>query len=135
MDRYGPIRRVSFAGVELPLPLQARVRRAAKPEPLAGAADAWTTSVQTRPPALSAEVALRGTAAAEGLTLGTRAALELEIGGTRADQPARTVRLSGAVLVDVEIEYAQNTLASVLLRFVVEAANGQSNPYTAEDAP
>jgi len=132
MGRYTDIHSVSFAGSVLPLPLSARIVRKVEISP-AGGEEAFATSVQTAEAAVTAEVRIRDTAAAEALSLGEQGELVLTIGASESGQAGRAVTLAGAVLSAVELAYEQSSMASAVLRFVAEAAGGGSDPFSAED--
>ena len=134
MSRYGAVDVVHFGEVTLPHPLSVRLGRRAEPASAAGQNDAFATSVQVSAATITAEVRLRGTAVAEALTLGQQDDLTFTMRPTSASQSARDVTVAGAVLVSIETVYEQASLASAVLRFVAEAADGLTDPVTAEDA-
>ena len=135
MERYQRITSVAFDQTALPLPLSVRLSRRAEPQPAAGDSDGFATSVQLGCPLIVAEVRIRGTAAAEGLSLGARGTLALTIAPTGGGQPSRTVTLIGAILTAIELSYEQTSMASATLRFVAEADDGDTDPFSAEEAP
>ena len=134
MDRYVRIQSVTFGETSLPLPVSVRLSRHSEAKAAAGDNDAFATSVEISQPTVIAEVRLRATAPAEGLTLGQQADLSFTVAPTRSGCPGRTVTLSGAVLVTVELSYKQSDMATALLRFVAEADDGNQDPFSAGDA-
>lgn len=135
MDRHGPIESVAFGETDLPLPLAVRFGREAAPRPAGDDADAFATSLQLDCPLLTAEVRLRGTAAAEALSLGEKADLLVRVGPTRAGQASRAITLAGAVLVACELFYDRSAPAEARLRFAAEADDGAQDPFTAREMP
>jgi len=133
MQRYTRVAAVTFGQIELPLPLSVRVTRRAQAYPLAGDADAFATSVQIAAVETLLEVRLHGTATAETLTPGQVGTLSFQVQPTRSGQAARQVTLGGAVLISVEIDYPQSAPAVATLRFACEAADGSTDPFSAED--
>jgi len=134
MSRYRHVQSVTFGETLLPLPMSVRLSRRAETAPAAGDDEAFATSVQLRPATIAAEVRIRGTAVAEMLELGQQETLSLTVTPTQDGASSRTVTIAGAVLSDVELEYDQASMATARLRFVAEASDGNTNPYTAEDA-
>lgn len=134
MDRYVRIESATFGQTELPLPVSVRLSRHAEAKTSGGDNDLFVTSVQLAQPVIAAEVRIRGTAAAEGLSLGTKETLSFTVGPTRHGQAARTITLSGAVLQAVELTYEQAAIAVATLRFVAEADTGTTDPFSAEDS-
>jgi hypothetical protein len=134
MDRYMRIAGVTFGQTSLPLPISARLSRSAEARPALSDNDIFTTSVEISPPLLTAEVRIRGTAAAEGLSLGQQGDLSLTVSPTGSGGAPRVITLSGAVLIAVDLTYEQSAMATALLRFVAESSNGQQDPFSAEDA-
>jgi hypothetical protein len=134
MDRYGRISYATFGATTLPLVLWAKVTQRAEPDIGAGDGDKFATSVQLGPPLLSAEVRIRGTAAAEALALGSQADLTLSILPAARGGTARTITLAGAVLTAVELQYEQSAMATANLKFVAQSSDGQGNPFGAEDS-
>ena len=133
MERYCGIQSAAFGETTLGLPLGLRLRRRADALPAAGDADAFVTSVQLSRPALSAELRLRDTAAAEALALGAVGELVIELAPTRADQPGRTLTFARAVLTGIELEYQQTVPATATLLFQAEADAGDEDPFTSEE--
>jgi len=80
------------------------------------------------------EVRLRDTAAAEALSLGQQANLSFTVAAADSASASRTVTVSGAVLMAVELAYEQATLATATLRFVAEAPDGITDPFSAEES-
>jgi hypothetical protein len=134
MDRYSRISWAKFGTTSLPLVLWAKVTRRAEPQVGAGDGDKFATSVQMGPPLLSAEVRIRGTTAAEALTLGSQGDLTLEILPAAKAGTARTITLAGAVLTAIELQYEQSEMATANLKFVAESRDGQGDPFGAEDS-
>lgn len=132
MRRYDRIESVTFDGDALPLPLSVRLSRRGEPLPAAGDGEPFATSVQLGAATIAAEIRLRGLAAAEELILGCRGDLAIVLGAADGYH-RRTVRLFGAVLVAVEHAYEQAAMATALLRFVAEAADGDEDPFVAEE--
>jgi len=134
MSRYMRIRSVIFDGTEMPLPLSVRLSRRADNDIAGGDNDTFATSVQINHPVLIADVRIRGTAAAEELTLGDSGTLTFIVEPASSGQSARAITLTGAVLTAIEITYEQTTIAVANLRFVAEADSGLSSPFSAEDS-
>jgi hypothetical protein len=134
MARTTRIESVAFGAAPLPLPVSVRLSRRAEPRPAIADEDAFAASVELGPPVLSAEVRLRDTSAAEGLSLGQQDDLTFTVQSAEAGTAGRNVTLSGAVLVAVELSYEQTDVAAATLRFVAESATG-SDPFAAGDAP
>jgi len=132
MTRFANIVSACFDAVELPLPMSARIGRRSQPLPAAGDDDRFTRSVQLAPAMLTAEVTLRGIAAAEGLTLGQSGDLSLTLGSTQAGQLSRVIRLGVAVLYDIELTYTQQGMARATLKFAAQAG-GNNDPFEAHD--
>ena len=134
MDRYQRITSVTFGALSLPLPLSARLSRKAEPQTARADNDLFATSVQLSAPQMMAEVRIRGTAAAEALSLGQRGTLAITVSPTEAGKASRTIRLAGAVLTAVELAYEQASMAAATLRFAAEADNGGTDPFSAEES-
>jgi len=132
-DRYQGIESVTFGAVPLPLPVAARITRRGEPAPGIGDCLQYSTSVETNSRSLSAELTVRGTAAAEGLSIGQKGDLSISIRPTDGVAVPRTIVLYGAVLVSVELSYSQSAMAEARLRFLAEASDGSQEPFTAED--
>jgi len=130
--RFATIVSARFGEVELPLPMSARIGRRSQVLPAAGDADRFVRSVQLAPAMLTGEVTLRGIAAAEELALGQSGELSLTLGATQAGQPPRVVRLSGAVLHDIELTYTQQGMAQATLKFAAQA-DDDCEPFVAND--
>ncbi len=133
MNRWDSIRQVSFAGGSLGLVTAVRVLRSAEVRPAGGDGDAFDTSVQLDRPAITVELATRSTDAAEALALGDAGELALTLEPARQGQPAREVRLAGAVLVGLELVYHQTVPAEAHLRFRIEAAGPGQDPFSAAE--
>ncbi len=133
MARYTAIQSVGFGGVTLSLPLSVRITRKAAAAPISGDDDAFATSVQTAPTTILTEVRTRDVAAADALTPGQQATLTLTSGPTESSQAGRVITLTGAILTAVELNYDQSAMAAAILYFVAEAADGNTDPFTAED--
>ena len=133
MSRYANIETVTFDQTSLPLPLSVRLSRKVEPKGAGGDGDLFATSIEISRPLLTAELRLRQTAVAESLSLGQQGDLLLVVSSTRDGSPPRQVTLSGAVLIAVELTYEQSAMATAVLRFVAEAADGQQEPFSAED--
>ena len=134
MARYGRIESATFGQTALPLPLSVRIERRAEAIPAAGQNDVFATSIQLGTPSIRAEVRIRGTAVAEGLSLGQRDTLSFVIAPSQSGQDGRKVTLTGAVLMAVELAYDQSSMAVATLRFVAEAASGTTDPFSAKDS-
>ncbi|MCJ7545024.1 MAG: hypothetical protein MUP47_10785 [Phycisphaerae bacterium] len=134
MSRYVCIKSLTFDGLALPLPLSLRLSRQGQVLPAGGDDDLFATSVQLARPALSLEVRIRDSSAAEDLTLGQRGTLSFIV-ASASGQGARQVTVTGAVLTDVELSYEQIAPAVATLRFVAEADDGRIDPLQAEEAP
>jgi len=135
MDRYMRVQSVTFGQTELPLPLSVKLSRRAEARPASGDNDAFVTSIEIDQPTISLEVRLRGTAAAENLSLGQQADVSFTVAATHSQGTPRTISLVGAVLVGIELAYEQAAMATAVLRFVAEAQDGGQDPFSAEDAP
>lgn len=133
MDRYGAVTCVTFCESSLALPMSVRVFRRADPRPAGSDSDRFATSVQLACPAIGVEVSTRDTTSAEGLSVGQAGTLVIELSGTRAGQAGRTVTIDQAVLTGVELHYDQTAPASVKLSFLAEAADGDTNPFSAQE--
>ncbi len=133
MARYTSVQSVSFGAATLSLPLSVRVTRKVTPAPAAGDDDAFVTSVQTTAATILVEVRTRDVAAADALSPGEQAALALTSGPTESSQAGRVVTLAGAVLTAIELNYDQSAMAIATLHFIAEAADGNTDPFTAED--
>ena len=134
MARYVHIASATFDEVPLPLPLSVRLSHRAEPTPAAGDNDAFATSIQLGVPVIVAEVRIRGTATAEGFSLGQQGTLSFTIAPGQSGSAPRTITLAGAVLVAVELAYEQASMATATLKFVAEAENGTTNPFSAEES-
>jgi len=132
-NRYLSIKTASFAGAPLPLPVSLRLSRSAEPQPAAGDGDVYTTSVELGTRRLTAELAIRDTAAAEALSLGQAGDLACTIASTKSGSADRSITLTGAVLAAIELSYQQSAMATATLRFVAEAGDGGQDPFSAED--
>jgi len=133
MERYGTIASVTFGQISLPLPISVRLRRRAEPQPASGDGDAFTTSVQLDRRLIGVEVRIRGTAAAEDLSLGQKAPLSIQLSPTRSGQAGRTVSISDAVLTGIELQYEQTAPATAKLDFLAEATDGNTDPFAAQE--
>ena len=133
MERYQRITSVTFGQTVLRLPLSVRVSRRAEPRPARNDSDEFATSVQLGEPTIAAEVRIRGTAAAEGLSLGQSGDLSFTVAPTGDAHPSRTITLTGAVLAAIELSYEQVSMATATLRFVAEAQSGNTDPFAAEE--
>ena len=131
--RYQRIQSVVFDGAELPLPVSVRLSHQAAPLPARGSHQRYATSVETDGITVSAEVTVRGTAAAEGLAIGQKGQLSILVCPASDGAPQRSIVLTGAVLVAVELSYRQSAMAEACLRFVTEADDGNQAPFVAED--
>jgi hypothetical protein len=134
MSRYTHIESLTFGQTSLPLPLSVRLSRKAEAIPAVSDSDAFATSIQTSVPTLVAEVRIRGTATAEDLSLGQQENLSFTVAATDSGTSSRTITLTDAVLTAVELAYEQSEMATVLLRFVAEAGDGNQDPFSAENA-
>ncbi len=130
-DRYTRIANLSFDGVDLPLPLSVHLSRRAEASPAGSDSDAFCTNVQTERLSTVAEVRIRGIAAAEDFALGHIGSLSFVTDPTESGQSGRAVDLAGAVLTAVEFFYEQGSLASAVMRFTAQAADGATDPFTA----
>lgn len=134
MDRYTRIVSVSFDASDLALPLSVKLLRRADPHVAGSDSDAYPTSVELSPPSITAEVRIRGTASAEALSLGSRGDLVFTVAAASSGTSDRSITITGAVLIAVEMSYEQSSMATAVLLFVAEADDGSQNPYSAEDA-
>jgi len=134
MDRYVRIQSATFDQTELPLPISVRLSRRSEIEVAGGDNDSFITSVQLGQPIIAADVRIRGTSAAEGLSLGDKGTLSFTVGPARHGQPPKTIHLDGAVLQAVELTYEQAAMAVATLRFIAEASAGTTDPFSAEES-
>ena len=134
MDRHGAIASVTFGQTSLPLPISVRLFRRTEPKPAAADSDAFVTSIQLDAPMVGVEVRMRGTAAAEGLSLGPSGVLSIQLAPTRAGQVGRTITVSNAVLAGTELQYEQTVPAVAKLDFVAEAIDGTADPFAAQES-
>ena len=134
MGRYTNIESASFGQTALSLPLSVRLSRQCRPNPARGDNDVFDTNVEISDVCIVAEVRLRDTAVAEGLLLGQQDTLSAIIAPAETGESSRTVTLTGAVLVAVELSYEQTAMATALLRFTAESSDGQTDPFGAEDS-
>jgi len=134
MERYGVISGITFGQTSLALPMSLRVTRQAQARPAASDDERFPTSVELDRPAIGVEVMTRDTAAAEGLSLGQSGMLSIDLAGTRAGQAGRSISIDHAVLTGIELHYEQACPASVRLTFHAEAGDGNTDPFSAEEA-
>jgi len=133
MERYSGIQSVTFGQTTLPLPVSIRVSRQAEPKPAGRDSDAFTSSVELGRGALGIEVRIRDTSAAEGLWPGQTGALSFQLGPTRSGQSPRSISISSAVLVSIELEYEQTGPTGACLSFLAESEDGQTDPFSAQE--
>ncbi len=133
MERYGAISGATFGQTDLSGPISVRLVRQAKPAPMGGDSDAFTTSVQLDRPVISVEVRIRDTAVADGLSLGQAGVLSIEIAATRSGQAGRSISITNAVLTGIEFQYEQSAPAVAKLTFTAEATDGDTDPFTAQE--
>jgi len=134
MDRYSHVKSVTFGQTTLPLPLSVRVGRSVQTLSSGSDEGMFATSVQTDKAAVTVEIRLRGTAAAESLSLGQQGDISFTISPTRSGQSSRDISITDAVLVASDINYQQDAMAVATLRFLAEADNANTEPFTAEDS-
>lgn len=134
MNRYSHINSLMFGQTALPLPLSVRVGRSVQATSAGSDKGVFATSVQTDKAAVTVEIRLRGTAAAESLSLGEQGDLSFSVSPTRSGQSPRDITIDGAVLVASDISYAQDAMAVATLRFLAEADDADTEPFTAEDS-
>ncbi|MDY7011542.1 MAG: hypothetical protein SVV80_12445 [Planctomycetota bacterium] len=134
MERYGAISDATFDQISLSLPISVRLMRRAEPAPMGGDSDAFITSVQLSRPVISIEVCIGDTAVADGLSIGQVGVLSVEIAPTRSGQTGRVITITNAVLTGIEFQYEQSAPAVVKLTFSAEAADGDTDPFTAQEA-
>ncbi len=134
MNRFGRIASATFGATNLPLPLSVKLSRRAEANSIGGDNDAFVTSVQLAGTSMAAELRIRGTAVAEGLSLGQQATLTCTLTPASSGQSGRTITLSGAVLVGIDLDYEQTSMATATLRFLAESAGADSDPFAAEDS-
>lgn len=106
----------------------------AEPKPAGSDADAFLTSIQLERPVIRVEVRIRDTAVAESLSLGQMHVLSVQLAPTRSGQTGRTVSISNAVLMGIELQYEQAAPASAKLSFVAEAVDGNTDPFAAQES-
>lgn len=134
MERTTRILSVSFASQPLGLPMWARLSRKAQPLPApTGDADRFTRGTQFAPPTILIEIKIRDVAAAEVLSPGQQDTLCLQVAAASAASPDRTIEITSALLLAVELEYAQGTPAAAVLRFEAQTTDGQTNPFSAQE--
>jgi hypothetical protein len=133
MSQYTTIQSAAFAGTALTSVLLVRIVRRAATNAQSGDADAFATSVQPAPVQLEAELRTRDIAAAEAFAIGTQGTLSFETASAQAGQAGREVTLDGAMLTATELTYEQSAIGIATLRFVVEAADGVVDPFTAQE--
>ena len=134
MSRYTHIQTATFDQVNLPHPISIRLTRCVEPTSACYDNKIFPTSVEILGSSLTAEIRIRGTAAAEGLSLGQQGDLSFTVSPAAGGDLPRDVTLEGAVLVSVELSYQQAALATATLRFVAEATDGDQEPFSAEDS-
>ena len=134
MGRYSRIENATFGDLALANPLSVRISRRAQAHVSGGDGEAFSTSVQIDRPTIAAEIRIRDIKAADGLSLGSQGDLSFTVGASRDGGTPRTVCLEGAVLTSVELAYEQSAMATAVLRFLAESADGASDPFSAEDA-
>lgn len=134
MNRYVCIKNLTFDGASLPLPLSVRLSRQGLALPAGGDGELFATSVQIARPALTVEVRIRDTSAAEDLSLGQQGTLAFTVAAATG-QGGRQITISGAVLTGVEMSYEQIAPAVATLRFTAEADDGLVDPLWAEESP
>ncbi len=134
MGRYGAISSITFGQTSLAFPISVRVFRQAQAAPASGDSGRFATSMQLREHMIGVEVRTRDTATVEGLSLGQDGVLSIELAGTSSGQTGRTVTIDEAVLTGIDLYYEQTTPASVKLTFFAEAGDGETDPFSAEEA-
>jgi hypothetical protein len=133
MTRYLAIQSAAFGQIELAGPRSVRLTRSAKPSPAGSDADRLATSVELLEPSLTVDLVVRDTRAAEALQLGQQDTLRIVLASDAHDTPARAVQVDDAVLTAVELHYPQTAPAEATLRFVTQPADGNVEPFSAED--
>ena len=134
MSRYTRIDSVTFGQTSLSMPISVRLIRRAAPSPLAGDGEAFVTSIQLDCPVIVAEVRTRDTAEAEGFSLGQQGTLTFTVKPTDSGSGGRTITLTGAILQAIEHIYEQTSVAEAILKFVAEAAEPTTDPFSAGEA-
>ncbi|RPI60334.1 MAG: hypothetical protein EHM48_07415 [Planctomycetaceae bacterium] len=132
MERYTHIESAAFGETVLPLPMSVRLSRRAEAMAAGGDNEIFATAVQLARPTITAEVRIRGIAAAEGLALGAQATLVIAI-ASASGGAGRTITLDGAVLTSLDVEYEQRSPATAILKFVAQADDGATDPFTSEE--
>lgn len=133
MERYGDIAGATFDQTVLSGPVSVRILRQAKPAPMSGDNDAFSTSIQLSGPVINIEVRIRDTAVADGLSLGQAGILAIEITATRSGQNGRSISITDAVLTAIEFQYEQSAPAVAKLTFTAEANEGNTDPFVAQE--
>ncbi len=134
MERYGAITDSTFGETSLSGPISVRLARRAEPTPMSSDSDVFVTSVQLGRPVIGIEIRIGDTAAAEGLSLGQTGVLSIEIAATSSGQTGRTISITNAVLTGIEFQYEQSAPAVAKLTFTAEASDGDTDPFTAQEA-
>ncbi len=127
------IQSVTFGATPIPLPLSVSVSRNAEAKTARNDNDLFATSVEISSPQIVAELRIRGTSVADGLSLGQQGDLSFAVSNTSSGGLSRVISLSGAVLISVELTYEQSKMATALLRFIAESNDGDQEPFSAED--
>jgi hypothetical protein len=131
--RYRSIISAEFDGVDLPLPTAARTARKASPAPAASDDQLFATSIELTAPVVTVELTMRATAVAESLAIGRCGPLSLLIGPADATGSVRRLHAPEALLLAVDIIYANSTPAVATLTFALASPDGLAEPLTAED--
>ena len=133
MERYGAITGASFGDTVLSGPVSVSVKRHAEPAAMGGDSDEFVTSVQLSHPAIKIVVRIGDTAVADVLSLGQIDVLSIEIAPTRSGQAGREITVSGAVLIGIDLQYEQSAPSTAELTFRAEAADGDTDPFSAQE--
>ena len=128
------IESAAFGQTELSSPISIRIARRAEPLIKFGDDEMFSRSVQLDERTIQVELRLRNTTIAENLSLGQADVLSIHLSACGINQTDRNITITDAVLIGMEMEYAQATNPVAKLTFLAEAQDGNTDPFFAEDA-
>lgn len=128
MARYQHIRSACFDGLAIGHVESVHLLRIGQAMLLGSDAARFLDSVQCAAVETRVEIRSHDIDLAEALSIGQLGQIELEVGPASSGQTGRVVRVSGAVLQSIELDYPRARPPQVVLRFVVEAAEGAVDP-------